>query len=126
MGTSNQVRKRTGRQRQMVFPYSSRLQRLELTSIKTSHTDLKSFFLRNSLSRIDHLIMHPLLIIHAFAQVHIAPGVNFQIFLFNYEYFPPQNASMNPHDFFYDKLQDMLQGLYIPCRVFSCLFSLVA
>lgn len=100
MGTSNQVRKRTGRQRQMVFPYSSRLQRLELTSVKTSHTDLKSFFLRNCLSRIDHLIMHPLLIIDAFAQVHIAPGVNFQNFLFNCEYFPPQNVSMNPHEFF--------------------------
>lgn len=49
--------------------------------------------------------MHPLLIIHAFAQVHIAPGVNFHNFLFNYEYFPPQNTSMNPHEFFYDKLR---------------------
>lgn len=113
MGTTSQLRKRTGRQ--LVFPYSSRLQCIELTSIKTSPTDLKSFILRNSLSRRDHLIMHPLLIMHAFEQVHIAPGVNFQNFLFNYEYFPPQFTSMNSHEFFYF----FMTNFKICCKVYT-------
>lgn len=70
-------------------------------------------------------ITHPFLIIHILAQAHITPGMNFQKFLFNYEYFSSLKYFCEFPWFFNDKLQDILHSCTFHVELLCAFFNIV-